>query len=112
MERTNERNQTWRRGNSGVKYMGRGPRIDWGIAKFMPGEELGPHYHRVVEETFYFPAGSPKMIVDGKEYRAEAGDAFRVEPGETHNIVNDTDSDVIVVFIKAPYDPEDKVNAK
>ena len=112
MERTNERGQTWRKGNSGVKYMGRGPRVDWGIVKFQPGDELGAHYHKAVEETFYFPAGSPKMIVQGTEYRVDAGDAFRVEPGETHNVVNDTNSDVIAIFIKVPSDPEDKVDAK
>jgi mannose-6-phosphate isomerase-like protein (cupin superfamily) len=92
--------------------MGRGPRIDWGIVKFMPGDELGPHYHRVVEETFYFPAGSPRMVIDATEYRVEAGDAFRVDPGETHNIVNDTASEVIVLFIKVPYDPEDRIDVK
>jgi quercetin dioxygenase-like cupin family protein len=112
MERTNERSQTWRKGNSGVKYMGRGPRIDWGIVKFMPGDELGAHYHRAVEETFYFPAGSPRMVIDATEYRVEAGDAFRVDPGEAHNILNDTDSEVIVVFLKVPYDPEDRVDVK
>ena len=109
MERTNERDQTWRNGNSGVKYLGRGPRIDWGIVKFQPDEELGAHYHANVEETFYFPAGSPKMVIAGKEYRVAAGDAFRVDPGEPHNIVNDTPSEVFAVFIKTPYDPEDKV---
>jgi mannose-6-phosphate isomerase-like protein (cupin superfamily) len=112
MQRTNERDQTWRNGNSGVKYLGRGPRIDWGLVKLQPGEELGAHFHKAVEETFYFPEGSPKIIVAGKEIRVSAGDSFRVEPGETHDIVNDTSSDVIAVFIKTPYDPDDKVSAK
>jgi len=112
MERTNEREKTWRNGNSGVKYLGRGPKIDWGIVKFQPGEELGAHYHQGVEETFYFPEGSPKMIIDEREIRVSAGDAFRVEPGEAHNIINDTSSDVIAVFIKAPYDPQDRVSVQ
>ena len=112
MQLTNAGEQDWRGGDSGVKYLGRGPRIDWGIVKFLPGEELGSHYHNEVEETFYFPHGAPKMIIDGNEMRVREGDAFRVEPGETHNIVNDSSADVTAVFIKCPYDPKDKVSAE
>lgn len=111
MERTNSEAQQWRDGDSGVKYLGRGPKIDWGIVKFKPGQELGAHYHAKVEETFHFPHGAPLMVVDGEEFRVQPGDAFRIEPGETHNIVNDTDADVTAVFIKCPYDPDDKVKA-
>ena len=111
MERTNSQRQSWRDGDSGVKYLGRGPRVDWGIVKFKPGQQLGAHYHKEVEETFYFPEGAPLMVVDGKEMRVEPGDAFRIEPGETHNIVNDSDQDIVAVFMKCPYDPEDKVKA-
>jgi mannose-6-phosphate isomerase-like protein (cupin superfamily) len=112
MERVNADKQAWRGGDSGVKYMMRGPRLDWGLVKFKPGEELGAHYHKAVEETFYFPEGAPKMIVAGSEIRVRPGDAVRVEPGETHNIINDTFGDVTAVFIKCPYDPDDKVAAK
>lgn len=112
MQRTNADDQTWRGGDSGVKYLGRGPKIDWGVVKFKPGEELGCHLHNTVEETFYFPHGTPKMIVAGKETRVKPGDAFRIEPGESHNIVNDTAADVTAVFIKCPYLPDDKVAAK
>jgi len=112
MEKSNEHKQAWRGGDSGVKYMFRGPRLDWGLVKFKPGEELGAHYHKAVEETFYFPAGAPRMIIAGNDARVEPGDAFRVEPGEIHNIINDTDSDVTAIFIKCPFDPNDKVAAK
>ena len=109
MERVNEHDCEFRFGDHGPKYLFRGPRMEWGVIVLKPGQELGRHCHREVEETFYFPAGSPKMVIAGKEYRVAAGDAFRVDPGEPHNIVNDTSSDVIAVFIKTPYDPEDKV---
>lgn len=112
MERSNDRDQAWRGGDSGVKYLLRGPKLDWGLVKFKPGEELGAHYHNAVEETFYFPDSAPRMIVAGSDMRVRPGDAFRVDPGETHNIVNDTDSDVTAIFIKCPYDPNDKVAVK
>ena len=110
MERVNEHDLEYRQGDSGAKYLFRGPGIDWGGLKFLPGQELGPHHHERVEETFYFTAGTPKMVVDGTAFRVRTGDAFRVEPGEVHNIINDTDQPIEAVFIKGTYDLEDKVD--
>ncbi len=111
MDIVNEHEQDYRGGASGVKYMFRGPRVDWGVILFAPGEELGRHLHNEVEETFYFvETGGGRMIVDGKEYPVEAGVAFRIEPGEVHNIVNDSDRPLKAVFIKSAYKPSDKVN--
>ena len=71
---------------------------------------MGVHGHREVEETFFFFRGAPKMIVNDAPYQTSEGDAYRLEPGEKHDIVNDTDSVVDVVFIKVPYLPEDKIS--
>jgi len=108
MERVNEHDLEYRKGDSGPKYLFRGPNIDWGVLRFLPGQELGRHLHRKVEETFYFVKGTPKMIVNDQEYRVRQGDAFRIEPGEAHNIINDTDEPIDAVFIKHIYAPDDK----
>ena len=111
MQRVNESEQQFRHGDSGPKYMFRGPKHEWGIIVFHPGQALGPHKHREVEETFFFVSGAPQMIVDGLPHRERQGDAFRLEPGEAHDIINDTDQDVRIIFIKCPYSPNDKVAA-
>ena len=106
-----EQDRPYRGGTSGVKYLFRGPRVDWGIILFAPGEQLGRHLHNEVEETFYFLEGQGgRFIVGGQEHPIQVGTAFRVEPGEVHNIVNDTPSPLKAVFIKAPYKPSDKVD--
>ena len=110
MEHVNEHDLAYRGGDSGPKYLFRGPVIDWGVLKFLPGQELGRHHHERVEETFYFTAGTPMMVIDDQEIRVKTGDAFRIEPGEVHNIVNDTDTPLKAVFIKSEYKPKDKVN--
>jgi mannose-6-phosphate isomerase-like protein (cupin superfamily) len=110
MQRVNENEQQFRHGDSGPKYMFRGPGHEWGIIVFHPGQSLGPHMHREVEETFYFVSGTPQMIIDGVAHRVRAGDAFRLEPGEAHDILNDTDKDVRIIFIKHPYLPDDKIS--
>ena len=84
--------------------------MEWGIIVFKPGQELGPHKHAQVEETFYFLDGAPQMIVDGVAHRVEPGDAFRIDPGEAHNIINDTATNTRLVFIKTPYLPDDKLS--
>jgi quercetin dioxygenase-like cupin family protein len=110
MERVNEHDKSYRNGEGGVKYLFRGPNIDWGVIRFAAGEQLGPHKHAEVEETFYFPASEPLMIVNGQELRVRKGDAFRISPGESHNIINDTGSPADAVFIKSVYRPQDKID--
>ncbi len=110
MQRVNEADCAFRHGDHGPKYLMRGPHLDWGLIVFRPGQELGPHLHEQVEETFYFLAGSPLMVVEGEEMRVTPGDVFRVEPGECHDIVNDTNADTRLIFIKTPFLPDDKVD--
>jgi len=110
MERVNEAEKAYRGGESGVKYLLRGPKIDWGVIFLLPGERLGAHYHNEVEETFFFIQGGGKVHVNDAEYEAQVGDAFRMEPPEHHDILNDTDEPTKMVFIKCPYLPADKVD--
>ena len=112
MERVNVNDIPFRKGNSGPKYLFRGPRIDWGVLRFNPGESLGMHKHTEVEETFFFTRGAPKMVVNGQEFRVRTGDAFRLEPGDIHDIVNDTGEPIEAVFIKSVYKPDDKIDVK
>ncbi len=110
MQRVNERDLAYRGGDSGVKYLFRGPRIDWGVILLKPGESLGGHYHREVEETFYVAEGRGTFVVNDERLAAEAGEAFRMEPADRHDIVNDSDAPLRLIFIKTPYLPDDKVN--
>ena len=110
MERVNEKQLSFRHGDSGPKYLFRGPKHEWGVILFHPGQSLGPHKHAEVEETFYFVRGTPKMIVNGQEFRVKVGDAFRLDPSDVHNIINDTSEPVDAVFIKSSYNPKDKVD--
>jgi len=112
MQKVNEADLEFRGGDSGVKYLMRGPNIDWGIILLKPGERLNPHYHEQVEETFYFAQGAGTIIVNGVTYRAVQGDAYRLEPLERHEVVNDTDAPTKLVFIKHLYLPQDKVTCE
>ncbi len=113
MKKVNEKELKFRNPDgSGPKYMIRGPSIDWGVFVLKPGQKMGVHGHLNTEETFYFVAGSGKMIVNDHEHDANTGDAFLVEKQEKHDIYNTGKVDLKFVFVKSPYLPEDKIEYK
>jgi len=111
MKKVHENDFEWRNGDSGVKYLMRGPSIDWGLILLKPGEMMGgkAHGHKIVDETFYFVEGDGVMIIDDKEYEAKEGSVFLVDPKEMHNIKNDSSKPIKIVFIKGEYKPDDKI---
>jgi len=110
MQRVKESETAFRGGKSGVKYLMRGPRIDWGVILLLPGERLNGHYHNEVEETFYVIGGEGIMVVNGKELAVSPGDVLRMEAHDRHEVRNTGAVDLKLVFIKCPYLPEDKVD--
>ncbi|MHA1320853.1 MAG: cupin domain-containing protein [Promethearchaeota archaeon] len=110
MKRVNEKDIPFRGGESGVKYLMRGPSIDWGLILLKPGEKMAEkaHGHNLLDETFYFVEGDGVMIVKDEEFGALEGSIFLVEPKEIHNIRNDSQKSIKIVFIKGDYKPNDK----
>lgn len=111
MKKVNENDLEYRKGKSGVKYLMRGPSIDWGVILLMPGEMMGEkaHGHNYIDETFYFVEGNGIIIINGEEFPAPQGSVFLCEPKEMHNIKNNSDKLVKIVFIKGDYKPDDKI---
>lgn len=98
-----------------MKYLMRGPSIDWGIIRLKPGEAMESdkpqgHGHKELDETFYFIEGNGIMIIDGKEYKAPEGTVFLIEPLEMHNVRNDSKKSIKIIFIKGDYKPDDKID--
>jgi quercetin dioxygenase-like cupin family protein len=110
MEKTSESEREYRDGDSGVKYLFRGPKIDWGVVLVKPGQTMAAHYHNELEETFYVVKGRAAFFVDGVKHELVAGDAVRLEAAERHKVVNESDQPTKLVFIKCPYLPQDKVS--
>jgi uncharacterized protein len=54
---------------------------------------IGPHeqsrisYHRVAEEYYFVIKGHATAVLNGQEYRLEAGDFLRLPPGATHGFI-------------------------
>ena len=110
MEKVRESEIQFRGGKSGVKYLFRGPKIDWGVICLLPGETLSTHYHREVEETFYMVEGEVALYTGGARHSLGPGDAVRLPAPEQHRMVNEAQQPAKMIFIKCPYLPADKID--
>jgi len=107
----NEREKEYRFGDSGPKYLMRGPNIDLGLVKLLPGESFPNHYHERIEEDFFILEGEVDVVIDGKEtHTLKSGDLIRVAPKKSHFLKNKGSVPMKALFVKAPYDPDDKVD--
>ena len=94
--------------NGGVRYMKRGPIIDWGIISLEPQQEKSPHYHEHLAETFYVVKGTITFILKEKNVDIPEGTAIRLLNHESHGLKNNSnEKEAKLIFIKEQYLPED-----
>lgn len=108
----NENEKEYRFGNSGPKYLMKGPRTNFALVQFQPGEDFMAHYHNIMEENFFILEGEIDIIVDGKVNHMKKGDLIHIEPGEIHYCINNSNSPVKMVSTLGPYQEVDKVNVE
>ena len=105
----NENEKEYRFGSSGPKYLMKGPRMNFALVQFLPGEDFEAHYHNVMEENFFIIEGEVDIIVDGKVNHMKAGDFIHIEPTEIHYVKNIYDKPVKMISTLAPHEEPDKV---
>ena len=81
----------------------KGPRMNFAIVQFMPGQDFTAHYHNVMEENFFILEGKIDIVVDGKVNTLSAGDLIHIEPSEVHYCINNYDVPVKMISTLAPY---------
>ena len=106
----NEKDFEYRFGDSGPKYLMKGPRMNYALVQFQPGQDFQAHYHNVMEENFYILEGKVDIVVDGVCHTLSEGDFIHIEPGEVHYVKNAYDQTVKMVSTLAPFQEVDKVN--
>jgi quercetin dioxygenase-like cupin family protein len=77
------------------------------VADIAPHTELTPHYHKAGIDAYQILKGAGTMktgpFVEGafawtEKFTANEGDCFHIEPGIVHQILNETDEQLILVF--------------
>lgn len=104
----NENEREYRFGDSGPKYLMKGPRSNFAIVQFQAGQDFTAHYHDVMEENFFILEGEVDIVVDGVAHRLKPGDLIHIEPKEVHYVVNNSQSAVKMISTLAPYVEKDK----
>lgn len=66
-----------------------------------PGGGIPGHEHGQ-EEVYYVLSGCPTVTVDGESQIVAAGTAVHLPPGTQHEVKNETDQPVTILFVYAP----------
>jgi len=85
-----------------------GPRMNFALVQFMPGQDFRAHYHEVMEENFYILEGTVTIVVDGTPHTLNPGQFIHIEPNEVHYVINKSSSVVRMVSSLAPFQEVDK----
>jgi len=105
----NENEREYRFGDSGPKYLMKGPRMSFSVVKFQPGQDFNAHLHHVMEEDFYILEGEVDIVVDGVVHHISKGEMIHIEPGEIHYVINNSAAAVKMIATLAPFQEVDKV---
>jgi quercetin dioxygenase-like cupin family protein len=107
-----EKDKQYRFGENGPKYLMQGPRSNFAIVQFMPGQDFRAHYHEVMEENFYILEGTVTIVVDGTPHTLTKGQFIHIEPHEVHYVINQSFSVMRMVSTLAPFRESDKVEVE
>ena len=108
----NEEDKEYRFGDSGPKYLMKGPRMNFALVQFQAGQDFKAHYHNVMEENFYILEGEVDIVVDGVVNHLRPGQMIHIEPGEIHYVVNNSGAPMKMISTLAPYTNPDKVDVE
>ncbi len=67
-------------------------------ATFPPGECAPAHSHNDMTEVFFIVSGSGEIRINQKNYSLTTGNCITVEPGESHELVNSGETDMVVIY--------------
>jgi mannose-6-phosphate isomerase-like protein (cupin superfamily) len=67
-----------------------------------PGGSTAQHYHRTIEEIYYFTSGSGRMRLGDEEAPVKAGDCVVIPPGVEHKIWASDDAPLVLLCACAP----------
>ena len=112
MFKLNENEKEYRFGDSGPKYLMKGPRLNFAVVQFQPGQDFPAHYHNIMEENFYIMEGEIDIVVDDKINHMKKGDFIHIEPGEVHYVKNNSNKKIVMISTLGPFQDSDKVEVK
>ena len=74
--------------------------VEINASNLPPGTSIGEHTHGNDEEIYIILKGNGKIIADGETREAITGDIFVNERYGTHEFINNTDTDTLILTLK------------
>jgi quercetin dioxygenase-like cupin family protein len=68
-------------------------------ARLAPGQVAPGHAHADMWEIFFAAEGEGELEIDGAVHRLPAGTCIAVEPGETHELRNPGEAELVVLYL-------------
>lgn len=75
-----------------------GPITQFAQANFPPGEVAAGHVHHDMTEVFLISAGTATMQLSQRAEQLQTGDCIVIEPGEWHELQNNSSEVLQVVY--------------
>lgn len=60
------------------------------------------HYHKISTEYYYVLSGKGKIVLDGEIYPIQKGDLVKIDPGVTHQALEEADVPLEILVIATP----------
>ncbi|AQL41919.1 hypothetical protein BV210_03955 [Halorientalis sp. IM1011] len=79
------------------------------VVEVPPGEHVEPHFHRETREVFYVQQAGGRFVIDGTEVTPAAGEVVVCEPGDVHEVYNESDEPFRILVFKADLAEDDTV---
>lgn len=76
-------------------------------ATFAPGHVAQAHFHRDMYEVFFVESGEGTICINDRNYLLKPGGCVAVEPGETHEIINNGTTDLVLTYFGLQVDSRD-----
>ena len=77
-------------------------RIEAELVCYAPGQATVEHHHVGQDEIFYIVEGSGAITVDGETTQVSAGSMVLAPAESKHSVQSDPDSNMVMMFFKAP----------
>ncbi|HEY9761804.1 MAG TPA: cupin domain-containing protein [Trichocoleus sp.] len=73
--------------------------------RFAPGQVASAHAHEDMCEVFFVESGEGIIYIDGNPYSLTPGTCVAVEAGETHEVVNNGEGELVLTYfgLRAPH---------
>ena len=78
------------------------PGFHSGMHHMAPGSKIPKHHHEDAVEFIFIHQGHPDVVINGESHQLEAGDSLCIGMNVDHELENNTDKIVILVWAISP----------